>query len=125
MWIRRLGVISMNLSFDRRGSSVFDIVFLMMVLIVLGLVIFFAKLGYDNITSEVVASGDLGADEVAVLESSNAGFSSWFDYGMGFIFFGLIIGILVTSYFVDSHPVFFVISLILFIFVVFVLANTS
>ena len=110
----------MSSSFNKKGSSVIDIIFVMVFLVVIGLIFFFVNYSFSEVKDDIIAGGDLGATESANLESYYQGFSSWNDYAVGFIFFGLIIGILVTAYFVDAHPVFFVISLILFIFVIFV-----
>lgn len=109
----------MSSSFKKKGSSVIDIIFIMVVVVVLGLAVFFIKLSFDDVSAELVASGDLGTQGTAILQSANNSFAGWSDYGIGFVFFGLIMGIMITSYFVDVHPVFFVLSLILFIFVIF------
>ena len=109
----------MNLNFNKRGSSVIDIIFLMVAVVSVGLAFLFISMSFDDISTDILADGDLGSDGDAILSESNASFSGWADYSIGFVFFGLIIGIMITSYFVDAHPVFFVLSLILFIFVIF------
>ena len=50
------------------------------------------------------------------------------DYGMAFLAFGLFAAMIISAFFIDTHPVIFLVSLILFIIVIAItpiLSNTS
>lgn len=110
---------NMNLSFKKK-ANVMDIIFIVITLILLGLGFFFIKYAFDDINTDLIADTDLSEQAKSMISSGNANYTSWSDYAVGFVFFGLLMGILITSYLIDTHPVFFVVSLILFIFVIFV-----
>lgn len=116
---------STSLVFDKRGSSVLDVVFIVVVLLILGLAFFFVKFAFSSVNSDIQSDSDITSGAKSVIGSANSSFGSVFDFGFGFIFFGLIVGILITAYFVNSHPVFFIISVVLFVFVIFVGANVT
>lgn len=109
----------MNLNFRNKKGNVIDLAFIVIILFGVSLALFFIYHSYYDVSTELISSGDLGVDGTAVLQDSIDSFYKWNDNGIGFIFFGLIIGVLVTAYFIDVHPVFFVISLIMFIFLIF------
>lgn len=110
---------------NKRGSSIIDIIFVVILLFVVALSFIFAKFAFDDINTDLLADNDLGAEAKASLSSSNAGYTSWSDAIFGFLFFGLIIFLLISSYLIDTHPVFLVISVLAYIFVVFVIANIT
>lgn len=116
-----------GLSFEKkkRGSSVIDIIFVVILLFIVGLSFIFAKFTFDDINTELLADDDLNADAKTMLSDVNSGYTSWSDAIFGFLFFGLIIFLLVGSYLIDSHPVFMVISVVVFIFIVFIIGNVS
>lgn len=110
----------MSLGFKNRKANVMDVIFIVITLIVLGVGFFFIKYVFDDINTDLLADNDLSPQAKATLSQGNANYTSWSDYTVGFVFFGMLISILITSYLIDVHPVFFVISLILFVFVIFV-----
>lgn len=108
---------------NKRGSLEFIIVAI--VLLILGLSWFFIQYTSNSITTDLTADDTLTADGKAMLINNGVSMNQVWDYGFGFIFFGLLLEIIVSSYFIDTHPAFFVAGLILFTFVVFVGANIT
>lgn len=113
-----------NSTFNKRGN-ILDILFVIIVVFCIGLGLFFVKYVFSSINTDIQADADIPASSKAIISSGNASFSGWADYGFAFIFFGLIISILITSYLIDTHPVFFVISVLAFVFVIFIGANIT
>lgn len=111
-------------TFNKKGN-ILDILFIIIVVFVLGLAFFFVKFVFSSINTDIQADADIPASSKAIISSGNSSFSSWADYGFAFIFFGLIIGILITSYLIDTHPVFFILSVLAFVFVIFIGANMT
>lgn len=115
-----------NISFrGKKGSSVIDIMVIIVVLLVVGLAWFFINYSFDEINMELQADPDMSADAKSTLSNMNTNFTKWADFAFGFFFFGLVLFIIVSSYLIDTNPLFMVISAILFIFVIFVGANLS
>lgn len=116
---------SIGLSFKKRGSSIIDIIFIVILLLTVAFGLVFAKMTFDDINDDLLADDDLHADAKATLTQVNSGYTVWSDAIFGFLFFGLVIFLLISSYLIDSHPVFLIISALMFIFVVFGIANVS
>jgi len=115
----------MNLNFKKKGSTVIDTIFIIVVLVALAIGFFFIKLIFNEVNTDLVNDQDLTVESREMLSSSNDNYTNWADASIGFLFFGLLLAVLITSFLIDSHPIFFVASIIMFIFIIFVAGNVG
>jgi len=91
------------------------------------IVAFVAVTVTSDINTEIQADPDLNADAKATMQTIDDNLPSTLDYGFLFMLVLLWIFLIVSTLFIDSHPIFFVIMFVLMIFafvVVFVLGNS-
>lgn len=108
---------------NKKASLEFIVVAI--VLLVLGLSWFFIQYAGNSITTDLTADDTLSQTSKDMLINNGVNMNKVWDYGFGFIFFGLLLEIIVSSYFIDTHPAFFVAGLILFTFTIFIGANVT
>ena len=97
-----------------------SVIELVMVFVILGVVMIATLLGlklYNEFTAADVWS-DTDAGQAA--KGGAEGAILAVNYGMVFLVAGLLISMIVSAFFINSHPIFFVVSLILLIFVILV-----
>jgi len=93
---------------------------LVIVFVILGVVFFSLLIGlkiYNQLTESNVWA-DNAAGQAA--KSGAAGAIGAIDSGMVFLLAGLLISLIASAFFIQTHPIFFLVSLILLIFVVMV-----
>lgn len=94
-----------------------DLMIMGILAICLGMIIMVLNYAYDTVepdlTADFVERNKTVSEEI--LTSSNTTFPSIFDAAFVFIFVGLWITSLIGSFFLDSHPIFFIISLFILI----------
>jgi hypothetical protein len=110
-----------------KGQVFGDVAFLVVVL--LAAAIFFGSvyLIISDFNTEFQNDSDLPQQSKDIFDNINTNFPLWWDNAFVFLLIGLWGGILITSFFIDSHPVFFVIAFIglIFVFVAgMIIANT-
>lgn len=110
---------------NKKGSSIIDIIFILVVLVSVALGFFFVRYSFNDINADLLADPDLNTEAKATLLQGNNNYINWADATIGFLFFGLMLSILITSYLIDSHPIFFIASIISFIFVIFIAGNVG
>jgi hypothetical protein len=95
-----------------------ELLFMIAVLFMIGLVAFVGYRMFTEINTDMQADNTISAEAKAASSSLYSRFPSIFDSGFIFVFVIIWISILVSSYFIDSSPAFFIISLILFAFTI-------
>ena len=102
-----------------KKAQIGDMLFVIVTLISIAITLLVAGYVYVQIDSGFEDSG-LESNESAEAYDSFAVSFGIFDTGMGFILVGLIIGLLISSYFIPTSPVFVVINIIGFLILVFI-----
>ena len=111
-----------------KKSNVF-LELIMVVLVLLGMAIIGLVTNklLTDLNTDIQADPDLSTTTKATAQNLQTGFPSWMDNAFLFATILLWILIIVSSFMIDSHPAFFIISLILLIFsfsIVMMLSNT-
>jgi len=110
---------------NKKGNAIIDIVFAFIFIIVFAIGLFvFAN---ANNVLESVFVNDPNVNETykeQYVEQANLQQSSW-DNAIIIIFIGLVIAMLVSAFFVDTHPIFFVAFVIGFIIALTALVNLT
>jgi len=107
----------------KKGNTVSDTISVVVMLLIFAFAGIFGKYAFNEINDDIQADSDMTNKTKTVVGDIHARSGSFFD-GL-FIFFLVLIWalMLVASFVVDSHPIFFVFALILMIFVFFVAAE--
>lgn len=118
-----------NRNFTSKKANAVDILVFAVFMFIISIavvVIYYAFSTFEpELTSDFQARDE--NNSVTILERTNSDYPSIFDGAIIFLFVGMWIVTLITSFFLDSHPIFFILSLFIFIcllFVVVVLQNT-
>lgn len=112
----------LNLNFNKKGNMITDSLFVVFVTSVLIFVVVIGVNILQDVNSDVQADSDIGTDAKNSLGGITASAPSLFDYGIGLAFALLWIMVIIFSFYIDSHPVFFGVSFILLL-VVIMIAN--
>lgn len=102
---------------DKKANAVIDTATFLIVFFIMALITIISyhafKEIYPQISPEFNNSNYTAAN--TTLTTINESYPSTFDGGIVFIFFGIWIAVLIASYQIDTHPVFFVVSMIMLI----------
>lgn len=102
---------------NKKGQAIFDLVVLIIVVFVFAVVALFGGYIYNELNDEIQADTDFSTEAKASSQSVNDGYAVWFDNAIFFTIILLWIGLLITSFMIDTHPIFFIITVIFMIFV--------
>lgn len=104
-----------NLGVNKRGNM-FDTILIGIVLFAFAMITIISIGFFKNVETELLADGSLTTNESKeALSTVNAGMPIWFDNAILFLFAGLIIATLISAFFIDSSPIFFVFGFIILI----------
>lgn len=102
---------------SKKANAIFDTFTLTIILFMLSLFTIIGLVAFNMINTDIQADSDLDASTKLVVSDINTGYSNWFDNGFLMAFIILWIATLIASFMIDSHPIFFVVSLVLLIFI--------
>jgi len=109
---------------NKKGTV--DAILIVLMLFVTAVVFLFAYVIQSNIdTAMSPALENVTSGSSVGITTVTSIFQNTLDYLFLAVFFGLIIGLLITSFFTPTHPVFFVFDIILFIGLVFTAVTIS
>lgn len=88
---------------------------IVLILFALGAVSLIAYLVSNSLNEEIQADDDFSPESKAIVDDINTAYPSWFDNAFMFIIIFFWLGMLVSSFLIDSHPVFFIVMVVLII----------
>ena len=110
----------MNLGFkNRKGNVVLDSMMVLIVLVVFGIISVLAYITMNDLTTDIVADPDISNATKSNLTSLNERMPATLDGAFALAFGLLWILVIVSSFLVDAHPAFFVISIVLLLVLLF------
>jgi len=104
-------------SSNKRGQAVFDLIIVVIILFVLALAAVFGAYVYDELNDEIQNDADFSAQAKESAQFVDTNYSNWFDNVIITVLIFLWILLLVTSFLIDAHPVFFIVTVLLLIVV--------
>ena len=112
---------------NKRGQTIFDTIMLLIVMFILAAAAIVGSMVFSGVNDEIQADTDISVDAKAAMTTVNDGYSNWFDAAIlsALIFFWALL--LITSFMIDTHPVFFIVTVVLLLAVFVVsmyIANT-
>jgi hypothetical protein len=103
------------LTFNKKGNVIADSVLVVFVLFIFTIITVVGYIISNDINADLQQDEDISASAKAELDDLNNRFPSVFDsiFAMAFILFWIVV--LIASFLIDSHPIFFILTMILFI----------
>jgi len=107
---------------NKKGDAVLDTTSIMVVVFVFAFLVIVVYTGFMSAQDDMIdtlndSSNPTSNMSVQIVQSIGVEFPQVFDSALLIIFIGLWIFALVSAYFIDSHPLFFIFSIILIVFV--------
>ena len=118
---------NLNLSSNKKGNAIVETIMVMVVIFIFGLMTIIGFKINDDLYEDMTDNTTFSAEAIEVTETINTGYPKWFDGGFLLMFILLYIFVLVSAFFLDTHPLFFVFTILLLAFVLIVgavLANS-
>lgn len=97
----------------RRGQTVIDLLIFVVILVVVALVWILAKKVSSDINTELSVDPDFSAEAKQIVQDTDTRMGSTFDNLFLFVIVGLWAFLIISSLFIDSNPIFFIITVIL------------
>lgn len=110
----------LNLNFKNKKSNA--VVETITVLVVLFVFAFAAIYGFrimSTLNEEIQADADFSTEGKEIMDSTTASYPSWFDGGFLFVFILLWIAVLIGAFWIDTHPIFFIVTILLLMFIMY------
>ena len=101
----------------KKGNAAIDLAVVLLLIVVFGIIAITSGYVLKTVNQDIQADEGMSIEAKDIIQDNTDRYSSTFDHLFLAIFFLLWILTLVASYFIDSHPLFFAVSLILLIFV--------
>lgn len=100
---------------SKKGNAVIDTLMVIVVLLVFGIMLFVGKGVFTSLNDDIQASDDFNNQTKDIVKTQHDKYSNFFDAVFLLVFILLWALVLVASFNVDSHPIFFIFSVILLI----------
>lgn len=107
---------------NKKGSVLFDMIYIALMVFFIGMCFVVGWLFFSKVNDQFQASPDISTEGKAIMSNTNTRMTTWLDGVFLTVFIGLYIGSLILAFQIDSHPIFFPISIIIFIILIIVSA---
>lgn len=104
---------------SKKGNVALDAMFYFLGVIVFIVIAVTGYYIFGEMNNEVQSDADMATEAKTQMSNINTGYPIWFDYGVATIVGLLWILVLVASFFVDTHPIFFIVSIFVLMIVIF------
>lgn len=111
---------------SKRGQLAAELLFLVIFLMAMGLTLILSHKTQTDINTEIQADPTMNAEAKASMQTVTTNYPSTWDNGMVILIVLFWVFLLVSAYYIDTHPVFFIINLVIIIIllsVVIIIAN--
>lgn len=113
----------MDLGFKgKRGNLALGIILVIIVLVIFGIVSFIGKVVTSEMNDAIQLDDDLPQNSKDVMAQQNTQWGGLFDGIFLGVFVLFWLGLVLSSFLIDTHPVFFVLTLVMMIFIFMVAA---
>lgn len=104
-------------SSNRKGQTILDLILVIIVLFVFGIVGFLAYYVLNEVNTDIQADEDIADVAKQDLQGLTTNFPQFMDNTFVLLLALLWIMLIVSSFLIDSHPVFFILTVVLLVFV--------
>jgi len=109
----------------KKGDMIVDTILIVVMLLVIGVMMVFGNKVFSDINSQVQSSSSLANATKESINTAATNYPSFMDDLFLTIFVLLWLVLMITSFFIDSHPVFFIIAVVLLVMLLFVAGVAS
>ena len=112
---------------NRRGQTILDMIIVVIILFAFALTIVFANLILSDMNTDIQADTDMSDVAKADLNNFSINFPQFMDNAFVLFLALMWVALIVTSFLVDTHPIFFILTIVLLVFVFIIgmiIANT-
>ena len=112
---------------NKKGNIILDTLTILVVILAFGIITVYSNQIFGDVNTDIQASDTMSNESKAQVQALYTRFPDVMDGLFVFMFILLWAVALLMSYLIDSHPVFFILSIVLLVFVIFIggiLANT-
>jgi hypothetical protein len=110
---------------NKRGNVIFDVLLVIVVLIVFSLVSVLGYKVYSDFNTDLQADADMNDYAKNMSAEMNTRYPSIMDGAFVLLFILLWVFIIVSSFLIDTHPIFFICTLLISVFVIIVAASLA
>jgi len=110
-------ILGFKLFKHKKGNIILDMILALVIIMVFAFSIFFGYKLLDEVNTSFQADADMSTEAKATISNYHAVYPSNWDASFLMFIILLWVFFLVSTFFLDSHPIFFIIFLILIIFV--------
>jgi len=111
---------NLNLSSNKKGNAIVETIMVMVVIFIFGILTVIGFKINDDLYPEMTDNTTMSPEAIEVAETIHTGYPKWFDGGFLLMFILLYIFVLTSAWFVDTHPLFFIFTILLLVFVLIV-----
>ena len=104
-------------SSNKRGQAIFDMIMVVIVLFIIGLAAVVGGYIMSELDDAVQDDDDISETAKNVSATIESNYSTWFDNVFLTVLIFLWLMLIVTSFMIDAHPIFFIITVLLLIVV--------
>lgn len=107
--------------FNNKKGNIFGLAVIGIVLFVIGTGLAAIYTAIDDVSDDMITDFEEknNTQSKGYIEDLESDFPTIFDAAIIFLFIGMWMSVMITSFFLDTHPIFFVISLIAFVCILF------
>lgn len=102
---------------NKRGQTFADLLIVIIFLFVIGVSSIFGYLIYNSLNDEMQADSDMSLQAKAAADTVNTGYPQYMDKAVLLVAILLWAALLISSYLIDTSPIFFVVTLIVLLIV--------
>lgn len=101
----------------KQGNAIVDSIYIVIVLFAIAVITVFLYVSLYEVNEDIQEDEDLSADAKQILDDTTTDYPILFDGLFIFILVGLWILVIIASFSIDAHPIFFGVVFVLLIFV--------
>lgn len=109
---------------NKKGLGL-EILFIIVIVFAMALVVFMGKSLVDDLNTDIQNDADFSAEAKAVSSDVQSRYPAIMDAAVIFLYIMIWIAILISAYVIDTHPVFFIVSLIVIVITLIVSLSIS
>lgn len=96
-------------------ANVIDVLWIAVFMFVVGISFIIGYMFFGSVNNQLQDMDNIAPVSKTILDNTNNRFVAWFDGAFLVIMVGLFLGSVILAFQIDSHPIFFPISIIIFI----------
>lgn len=101
----------------RKGQTILDMIIVIIILFAFALTIVFSNYILDDVNDDIQADPDIAVEAKSDLNNFNTNFPQFMDNAFVLFLALMWVALIVTSFLVDTHPIFFILTVVLLVFV--------